>query len=221
LAERPSETVLVHLYRGELARSDTWRTRLDNTSNWALTTAAAVISFSFATPQASHAVLLVGSFLVWTFLLVEGRRYRYYDLWIRRVRLLEDGFVASVLRAESPDPDVLRELADLINRPRLFVSLWDAVGLRLRRVYAAIFIVLGLAWLVKVYMHPTLAGSGAAFLERAHLGPVPGPLVLAATTLGAALTAWLWLRSFLRPLPSGELRAGQRPRRPLSAIFGV
>lgn len=210
MADRPSETVLVHLYRGEVARSDNWRTRLDNTSNWALTTAAAVISFAFASPAASHAIILVGGFLVWTFLLVEARRYRYYDLWIRRVRLLEDGFVASVLRSEAPDPDLLHELADLITRPRLGISLSDAVGLRLRRVYAAIFFVLGLAWGVKIVMHPVM-----------HVGPIPGRAVLAMVLGAAALTTFLYVRSFTRPLPTGELHARRRGRRPLSAIFGV
>jgi uncharacterized membrane protein len=221
MAERQSETVLVHLYRGEVARSDTWRTRLDNTSNWALTTTAAVVSFTFASPQASHAILLVGGFLIWTFLLVEARRYRYYDLWIRRVRLLEDGFVASVLRAEAPDPDLLRELADLITRPRLSISVWDAVGLRLRRVYGAILFVLGLAWLVKIGMHPTLARSFSETIERAHVGPLRGALVLTVAVVGALGTGFLYLRSFLRPLPSGELRARTRTRRPLAAIFGA
>jgi uncharacterized membrane protein len=221
MAERPSETVLVHLYRGEVARSDTWRTRLDNTSNWALTTAAAVISFSFASPAASHAILLVGGFLIWTFLLVEARRYRYYDLWIRRVRLLEDGFVASILRSEAPDPDLLHELAELITRPRLTVSIWDAVGLRLRRVYAAILFVLGLAWLVKIGMHPTMAHSFRAAVDRSHVGPIPGAFVLTLSIVAAVATVYLWARSFTRPLPSGELQSRRRGRRPLSAIFGV
>jgi uncharacterized membrane protein len=220
MADRPSETVLVHLYRGEVARSDNWRTRLDNTSNWALTTAAAVVSFSLGSADASHAILLMGSFLIWTFLLVEARRYRYYDQWIRRVRLLEDGFVASVLRAEPPDPDALRELADLITRPRLTVSLWDALGLRLRRLYAAILLVIGVAWLVKIAMHPTHATSFAVAVGRSHVGPIPGTLVLTVVTMAALFTGTLYLRSFLRPLPTGELQARRR-RRPLSAIFGV
>ena len=42
---RPSEftTAMVHLYRGEIQRSNTWRMRLDNTTNWAVIAAGAAI----------------------------------------------------------------------------------------------------------------------------------------------------------------------------------
>ncbi|MBI4511056.1 MAG: DUF2270 domain-containing protein [Deltaproteobacteria bacterium] len=213
------DTVLVHLYRGELGRSDRWRNRLDNTTNWALTTAAAVTSFTFTSPEASHAILVLGGFLVWTFLLVESRRYRYYDLWIRRVRLIEDGFVAAILREEPPDMDTLRELADLITRPRLYVSFWDALGLRLRRTYAPILSVLTVAWIVKLVMHPTPTKTPSEVVLRAHIGIVPGSVVFIALAIGLLFGVALYLRTFLRPLPRGELRPRPRPRLPLEALF--
>ena len=40
MAEELSDDALVQLYRGELGRSDRWRTRLDTTTNWALITDA-------------------------------------------------------------------------------------------------------------------------------------------------------------------------------------
>lgn len=216
---REKDTVLVHVYRAEVSRSDTWRSRLDNTTNWALTVAAAVASITFASREASHGIIIVGSFLITTFLVVEARRYRYYDLWIRRVRLLEDGFVTSVLRDETIDPDALRELADLFARPRLFVSFWDAIGLRFRRTYAPMFLVLLAGWLFKLIAHPTVARTAAEVIERAHVGWIPGPVVIAVAVLAVCLGAFIWVRSFLQPLPSGELRARARGRRPLSAIF--
>lgn len=216
---RPSEQILMHFYRGELTRSDTWRTRLDQTTNWALTTAAAVISFSFASPDSPHVIVIVGAFLVCTFLLLEARRYRYYDLWIRRVRLLEDGFVAPALRNEEADPDLLRELADVVTAPRLMISAWDAVGLRLRRTYAPILLVLLVAWVMKIVAHPRAARGFGDVLRHAHIGLVPGWAVLAC---GVAVTAFLiavYVRSMMRPLPRGELETRRRPRRPIAAIF--
>src|SRR6476660_284135 len=106
-----SDTAMAHLYRGELGRSDRWRTRLDTTTNWALTTTAAVISFAFASPSTPHVTIIVGVWMVMTFLLIDARRYRYYDLWNRRVRLLEDGYWSPLLRREPVDPDALKELA--------------------------------------------------------------------------------------------------------------
>lgn len=217
--QRVSDQMIVHFYRAELARSDNWRNRLDNTTNWALTTAAAVITFTFASPESSHTILVVGGFLVWMFLLVEARRYRYYDLWIRRVRLLEDGVIAPVLRNEPPDPDALRELADLVTSPRLLVSSWDAIGLRLRRAYAPIFLVLVLAWLAKIFSHPEPAHSPREAIAHAHIGPLPGPVITAMALVAVLATSAVYFRSLMRPIPRGELATRRRPRRPLVAIF--
>src|SRR5438132_3762698 len=107
---RLADVAVAQLYRGEVSRSDRWRTRLDTTTNWALTTTAAVISFGFASASTSHVPLLVGIWMVLTFLFIEARRYRYYDLWNRRLRLLEDGYWAPTLRGEPIDPDAMREL---------------------------------------------------------------------------------------------------------------
>lgn len=216
---RLNEQMLAHLYRGELSRSDTWRTRLDTTTNWSLTTAAAVVSFTFASSEAPAAVIIVGGFLVLTFLFLEARRYRYYDLWIRRLRLIEDGYVAPLLRDDTPDPDALRELAELMTRPRLDIGFWDAVGLRFRRTYAPIFLVLVAAWAYKVYEHPAPARSFDEVLARARIGAVPG---LAVVVIGAVVVAagvGGLILSLRRPLPSGELRPRRRARRPVSAVF--
>ena len=216
---RPSENVLVHFYRGELRRSDLWRARLDTTTNWALTSAAAVITVSLSSRKVPHVAVLAGAFLVSTFLVVEARRYRYYDLWIRRVRLLEAGFILPTLRDEPIDEDALRELAELVSRPRLGVSWVDALGLRLRRTYAPIFLVLLLTWIAKLAITPTFAHQPLRVIARAHIGPIPGAVVWAATLTCVGLGVWLYVRSFMRPMPPGELRPRRAARPPLGAIF--
>ena len=69
-----SEVTLAHIYRAEVARSTEWRTRLDTTTNWAITVAAAVVSFSFSAPASPHPTLLAGALLVFTFLVVDNYR---------------------------------------------------------------------------------------------------------------------------------------------------
>ncbi|MHB8875701.1 MAG: DUF2270 domain-containing protein [Myxococcaceae bacterium] len=204
-----TEVVLAQLYRGELGRTDRWRTRLDTTSNWALTTAAATISFSFGA-SASHVTLIVGLWLVTTFLFIEARRYRYYDLWNRRLRLLEDGFWAPLLRHEPVDPDALKELAIELERPQIQLSLFSAVQTRLQRAYGSLLLVLLAAWFMKVYGHPPQDLSG--FTDRARLGMVPGWLVTALLTAFAIAFLGLWLVSFFARAPLGELRARPRKR---------
>lgn len=208
-----SEAAMAQLYRGELGRSDKWRTRLDTTANWALTTTAAVISFGFANASSPHVTFLVGLWMVISFLIIEARRYRYYDLWNRRVRLLEDGYWAPLLRHEPVDPDAMRELAAELARPQIHLSLFSAISTRLNRTYGPILIVLLLSWFVKVYSHPQAPHSFKEFVHRAHVGPVGGGLIMAVVALISLLAAYLFISSFFVRAPLGELRPRPRSRR--------
>lgn len=180
----PSEfnTALVHLYRGELTRANTWRSRLDGTTNWAVLTTGATLSFAFSSPSNSHVMILLNSLLICYFLYIEARRYRYYDLWRARIRLMETEFFADLLVPQHDDAegDHWRELlaSDLL-QPRFTMSIWEAMGRRLRRNYSWIFVVLALSWIVKVGIHPTPTTNLAMILERAMIGPVPGLVVIA------------------------------------------
>ncbi len=205
-----SDAAMAQLYRGELGRSDRWRTRLDTTTNWALTTTAAVISFAFASPNTPHVTLLVGIWLVMTFLLIEARRYRYYDLWNRRVRLLEDGYWSPLLRHEPVDPDSLKELALEMERPQLQLSYLSALSTRMNRAYGSLLMILLLAWFVKIYSHPAGPTRFGELVARAHIGPLPGWLVVALMTLFSFGCAGLFASSFISRAPLGELRPRRR-----------
>lgn len=207
-----SDAAMAQLFRGELSRSDLWRSRLDTTTNWALTTTAAVISFGFTT-SASPVVFLVGIWMVLSFLLIEARRYRYYDLWIRRVRLLENGYWVPLLRREPSDPDAIRELVTLVERPQIQLSLFSAISTRLNRAYGPILLVLTLTWFVKVYSHPQAPRDFTEFTSRASVGPVPGGVVMAFLTLLVVGFAYLFAASFFIRAPLGELRPLPRGRR--------
>src|SRR5687768_13018721 len=76
----PSEfnTAMAHFYRGEVSRANTWRIRLDTTTNWAVLTTGATLSFAFSLPTNPHFVILINTVLVGFFLFMEARRYRYY-----------------------------------------------------------------------------------------------------------------------------------------------
>src|SRR5882757_10951346 len=47
-------TAMIHFYRGEIQRSNTWRNRLDTTTNWAVLTAGAALSLAFSSPSNPH-----------------------------------------------------------------------------------------------------------------------------------------------------------------------
>lgn len=207
-----SEVTLAHIYRAEIGRSVDWRTRLDTTTNWAITTTAAVISFAFSSPSSPHPTLLVGLFLVATFLVVESRRYRYYDLWARRVRLLESGYLVPLMRREPITVDFYSAMAVEFTRPRLRISALDSIVFRLRRTYAPILAVLFVSWVVKIDIHPQPAQSLGELIARARIGFVPGAVLWLGWLASAAIFVWLLFQSGKTPLPATEIRAPARGR---------
>jgi uncharacterized membrane protein len=66
-----------------------WRDRIDRTSNWAITVVGAMLSISLSTPTAHHGVILFAMVLVLLLLVIESRRYRFFDVYRARVRRLE------------------------------------------------------------------------------------------------------------------------------------
>ncbi len=172
-------TAMIHFYRGEVQRSNTWRNRLDTTTNWAVLTAGATLSFVFSSPNNPHFVIPINSILVAIFLLMEARRYRYYEIWSSRVRVIETGYFAQMLAPDGVEPDKAwaEHLANDLITPHFTISEWEAIGRRLRRNYLWIFALLALSWNLKVYLHPLPAHSFESFLDRATVGIVPGSLV--------------------------------------------
>ncbi len=110
---------------------------------------------------------------------MEARRYRYYEIWSSRVRVLETGYFASLLDPENTPTDeawAQHLAADLIT-PHFTITEWEAIGRRLRRNYLWIFALLALSWNLKVYLHPLPARDFNSFIDRATVGVVPGWMV--------------------------------------------
>lgn len=170
-------TAMVHFHRAEIQRSNTWRNRLDTTTNWAVITAGATLSFAFTAPNNPHFVILINTILVAFFLTMEARRYRYYEIWASRVRVIETGFFAQMLKPSAPNDEWADHLAQDLRTPHFTISLWEAMGRRLRRNYLWIFILLAASWNLKVYLHPFPAMNMDEFVRRAAVGVIPGDVV--------------------------------------------
>ena len=171
-------TAMVHFYRGEVTRANTWRNRLDTTTNWAVLTTGATLSFAFSSPTNPHFVILINTVLVGFFLFMEARRYRYYEIWSTRVRILETGYFTHVLAPDAASDDAwMQLLVDDLQTPHFTISEWEALGRRLRRNYLWIFVLLAACWNLKVYLHPVPAYDFNAFIDRAAVGVVPGEIV--------------------------------------------
>ena len=171
---------LAHLYRGEVYRSTIWRTRLDNTTNWAVVTIGIALSVTFSKQDASPLPLVFAGLLIVIFLVFEARRYRYFNVWRARARWMERHFYAPMLRGEGvqSDNDWPQVLAKDYCEPRHHISLARAIGRRLRRNYVWILGVQALAYYGKIAIHPVPMSTFAELLQRAAVGPVPGELML-------------------------------------------
>jgi uncharacterized membrane protein len=172
-------TAMVHLFRAEVARANVWRQRLDTTTNWAVVTTGASISFTFTESEISHIVVMLNLLLVTVFLLIEARRYRYYELWSSRVRLMETDFFAAMLVPPfHPSPDWAEVLAENLLLPHFPISTWEALGRRLRRNYLWIYVVVGFSWIAKLWLFPSMATSLDEVMKRASVGPISGQIIL-------------------------------------------
>ena len=187
---------LAHLYRAEVYRSTIWRQRLDMTTNWAVVSTGIALSVSFATATASPLPIPLVGMLSIMFLFLEARRYRYFMVWKFRARLLEMAVMVPILlgKGASIPTDRGTALSDDYVRPRHRISLTRAMGQRLRRNYLWIFIIQYAAYIAKIWIHPIEAVTFDQMLERAHIGPVAGDLVLVAGTMllvfFSILTLW-------------------------------
>ncbi|WP_404380650.1 DUF2270 domain-containing protein [Caenispirillum salinarum] len=208
----PELGAIAHLYRGEVYRSTIWRSRLDNTTNWAVLTTGVALSIAFASPQASALPLILVGLLVAAFLAFEARRYRYFNVWRARCRLMETDIYAPMLRGEGVTLDGKWNalLSSDYLRPHFHISYTRALGRRLRKNYAYILTVQAVAYAGKLSVHPAALDSVPALLERAAVGPVPGVVVLGGGLLfhGAWITlALVTLRIEKRYRRSGALIA--------------
>jgi uncharacterized membrane protein len=182
---------LAHLYRGEMYRSKIWRTRLDATTNWAVVTTGIALSVAFSSANASPLPLVLVGLLVTVFLIYEARRYRFFDIWRVRVRVMETSFFGPILKGQGVRTanGWNDALADDYTGLRFHISIWEALGRRLRRNYSWIFVIQLVSYVGKLFIHPTPLATLDDLWVRAAIGPVPGQIVLLAGALFHA--GWL------------------------------
>jgi uncharacterized membrane protein len=173
--------VMVHFYRGVMDLTTTWRSRVDGTTNWAVVSAGSIASFLLSDPHHPHLMALLGIFLTYAFLAIEARRFRFYDLWSGWVRLMETDYFAPVLRDNTVEPALQWHslLVCDLRDPHFKISLFEAMGRRLRHNYLAIFLFLLLVWLVKLLPpNSPLPNECTTIIQCAAVGPLPGWIVM-------------------------------------------
>jgi uncharacterized membrane protein len=143
------------------------------------------LSATYSSAEASPLPMVLVGLLVTVFLLFEARRYRYFNVWRARARLLETDFYAPMLRGEGVQLDSgwTTLLAHDYIAPRYHISFARAIGRRLRRTYVWIFVIQAIAYYGKLAIHPAALSTWAELWDRAAIGPIPGAAVVAAGVL--------------------------------------
>ncbi len=198
-------SAIVHLYRGELYRANSWRMRLDTTTNWAILTSAGLLSFSFSGPDHTHWVLLTGIILISALLSFEARRFRFFDVWRFRVRMIEENFYGPLLRRDPVSPDQLWGLhvADDLLHPSFKITYRAAIRARFTRNYWVIYGVLLAGWALKVMLEPTPAHTWEELKNNMTAGAIPWWVALTYVA-GVVAMIGVILLAFPRTIRSEE-----------------
>jgi uncharacterized membrane protein len=194
-------TALSHFYRGELGRIMIWRQRLDVTTTWAITTSTTIVGFAFSIRDVPHIIFFFNLMLAWIMLWIEARRYRFYDAFRGRVRMLESHFLVPMV-AQSPkilDGQWRRLVCEDLILPSFKISRIEAVGRRMKRNYIFIFGIVMLAWTLKIFLHtPQPIRSFGDFYQAMAVQQLPAWLAFGfylATILAIILLMALVLRT--------------------------
>lgn len=207
--------MIIHYYRGEIGRMISWRDRIDRTSNWAMTVVAGLLSVSLSTPTSHHGVVLFAMLLISVFLMIEARRYRFFDVYRARVRQLERYYFAQALSPQAElNPDWALAIAVSLRNPVFLMGRREALFRRVRRNYCWMYLILLLAWGLKISTPKLLPDMPAtetvtswmAMVDNAALGPVPGWLALAV--IGLFYSAIL-VAAIYRAPDDGEFAHGE------------
>lgn len=146
---------MIHFYRGELGRIMIWRQRLDVTTTWAITSTTSIITVAFSFPNVPHIVFFFNLAFVWMLLWIEARRYRFYDAFRGRVRMLESHFLVPMISQSQQllDGEWRRLVCEDLILPSFKITAIEAVARRLKRNYVFIFAIILVAWTLKVFIH--------------------------------------------------------------------
>jgi len=205
-------TVMAHFYRGEVGRIMLWRQRLDMTTNWAIAAATGVITYGLSHVETTHLVFFFANVVCLFLLIIESRRYRYYDAFRARVRMLEAHFLRPVvLKQEARDELNWRgQMAEDLALPSFKISRREALYRRFGRNYVWLFLIIGGAWFVKVWAHCPGAQSFGGFLGAVQDNqPLPHWLYWTFAALFLGTMAWLLVGALRLNAYTAESDIGQ------------
>ena len=141
---------------------------------------AAILTWAFTSADNPYYVILIGVFGVSAFLVMEAVRYREYDIWRNRVRILQRDLFAEMYSPEpSSDSDWQTKLSDGLRDPQFHMPLRQALTHRLRRSYLPLLFLLLAAWITRI----TVFEASEPWQETTSILVVPDEVVTALVAL--------------------------------------
>ena len=179
-------TAMSHFYRGEMGRIMSWRMRLDPTTNWAITSTSTIFTVAFSIESVPHIIFFFNIAIVSIMLWIEARRYRFYDAFRARVRMLEAHFLVPIVAQNTSllQGEWQKLVCEDLIMPSFKISVFEAVGRRLKRNYIFIFLIILVAWVTKIFLHAkTPITSFESFYQ--------------ALAVGTSISSWLVATIFI------------------------
>ena len=167
---------MIHFYRGELGRIMVWRQRLDVTTNWAITSTTTIVTLAFSVRSIPHLVFFFNLIIVLIMLWIEARRFRFYDAFRGRVRMLEVHFIVPMLTQNTKllDGEWRRLVSQDLIIPSFKIGKTESVCRRLKRNYIYLFVIIMVAWTLKLFMdEPAATPSFRAFYQAFAVQSLP------------------------------------------------
>ena len=157
-----------------------WRQRLDVTTNWAITSSTAIITIAFSTREVPHIIFFFNLAIVAVLLWIESRRYRFYDAFRARIRMLEAHFLVPMVmeNRELLQGEWKKLVCEDLILPSFKITKLEAIGRRLKRNYVFIFILILVAWLTKIFLHASAPINDVlSFYHALSIGHIPSWVV--------------------------------------------
>jgi len=117
-----------------------WRQRLDTTTTWTINSTDTVFTVAFSSPNVPHLIFFFNLAIVAMMLCIEVRRFRFYDSFRARLRMLEGNW----RRLVAEDLLVLA----------FKITIFEFNGRRSKRNYTFIFSIILAAWITEIFIHP-------------------------------------------------------------------
>ena len=146
------------------------------TTNWAITSSTAIITIAFSTRAVPHIIFFFNLAIVAVLLWIEARRYRFYDAFRARVRMLEAHFLVPMVmeNRELLQGEWKKLVCEDLILPCFKITKLEAIGRRMKRNYMFIFILILIAWLTKIFLHATAPITDVLSFYRAlGIGHIP------------------------------------------------